>query len=78
MSYSLPTLYMLIDILHHLARIETVVLSEIDEKAAITSLSLARTASAALSSTATLTFATTFTSTAALSFATALAGRISR
>ena len=78
MSYSLTSLNMLIDILHHLAGIETVVLTEIDEKAAITSLSLARTASAALSSTATLTFATTLPSTATLTFATALAGRISR
>ena len=72
MSYSLSSLNMLIDRLHHLARIETVVLTEIDEKASITSLSLASTASATLSSTATLTFATTFTSTAALSFATSL------
>ena len=72
MSYSLPTLYMLIDILHHLARVETIVLTKVDEETTIASLSLTRTTRAALSYTATLTFAAT------LSFATALAGRISR
>ena len=54
MSYSLPTLYMLIDILHHLARVETIVLTKVDEETTIASLSLTRTTRAALSSTATL------------------------
>ena len=49
MSYSLLAMYILIDELHHLARIETICLAEVNKESLIATLCLTRTTAAASS-----------------------------